>query len=265
MSSIGTVDVTVINGRVAALPVYFPEHTKNGITINARCEFSAYVNRAGRKDNTGNRREGRSDSYKFVAWGGLADVCAKAMAEGKEFSCHCDLRSYAARVRNNGEVILKTDGSPLMITKSSLTIKLGTLCLGADSAKTIQNEIAGGKRPVNWDKANHPDNLTWKSILQQINSTKYAGGGTFGNAKVIIPSGAGVTCAYNTGLAGQVAGAAGGEITVDGFTLAQYRASGWVDSQLMADPRLAVLIQGMAPVAPTPGMAAGAGKANIPF
>lgn len=168
---------------------YIPAHTKNGKPINQRCIIPVYIN-----SNKGTDRDGtpgRSDRFRLVAWGKLADICARSLPKGKALDCVCTPHSYEGRIYDaQGNMRVDNTGQPITVERVGFTIE--KIVFGEESIKEIAQEIATGKRPQNWNIPNHSDYQTWISILQTRQNTQYTGGATFGFARVIVPSGPGI-------------------------------------------------------------------------
>lgn len=234
--------------------VYVPAHTIGGETRSARWEGSFYHNIPG--------QEGRPDQdvvVKITAWNGrnakpgkgLADMCAKWIAMGKEICCEVDLVSYKSRVFVDGHPVLNAAGQAHMEPKLGFRMRPGTLQFGRDGQKALSMEIQKWNqqpgqqsffaRPPQWNVAGTQDQITWsQGILPWRSAQAYTGDDTFGCAKVVVPEGA-VLANGVTGPA--AAGNAGIVRTTEGFTIDQYRAKGWTDPAMIADPRFACFIQ----------------------
>lgn len=188
--AIGISNATFIGARVAGQLTYVAAHKKNGKDINQRCIIPVYVN-----SNKGTGRDGtpgRSDQFRFVAWGKLADICARNLPKGKALDVICSPHSYEGRVYDgNGSPVLKSDGQPLTIEKVGFTVE--KLVFGEESAKEVDLEVQSGKRPINWNVLNHPDAATYAATLKARQQVQYTGGDSFGYARVIVPAGQGIT------------------------------------------------------------------------
>lgn len=187
---------------------YIPAHNKNGKPINQRCIIPVYIN-----SNRGTNRDGtpgRSDRFRLVAWGKLADICARSLPKGKALDCVCSPHSYEGRIYDaQGNMRVDNTGQPITVERIGFTIE--RIVFGEESQKEIDAEIQNGRRPFNWNVPNHPDYQSWLSICQQRQALQYTGGEIFGFARVIIPSGPGITLMTNqpagvTPMAGQPAG-----------------------------------------------------------
>ncbi len=192
MGAIGFSQGTLAGARTAGMDGisgirYIPMHYQNGILNSQRCTIPVYVN--GKKRRDGN--PGRRDILKCIAWGMLADVCAKGLSQGKEFTSPFVLQSYDGRVYDNGTMVMNQAGQPLVITKTSLV--LNDIVFGPDSVKVIDLEIQTGKRPQNWNIPGHPDAQLWATALANRNAARYIPGSKmFEFATVLIPNGANI-------------------------------------------------------------------------
>lgn len=193
--AIGMAATQFIGARVAGrdgVPsiTYILAHIKNGKTINQRCNIPVYIN-----SNKGTSRDGtpgRSDRFRLVAWGKMADICAKSLSKGKAFDAICSPHSYEGRTYDaQGNMRVDNTGQPITTEKVGFTIE--RIVFGEESQKEVELEIQTGRRPINWNVLNHPDHATWQTILQTRKNAQYTGGDIFGFAKVIIPSGPGIT------------------------------------------------------------------------
>lgn len=179
-------NVSTFNGaRIAGVATYTPNHIMPGgqKPNGAKAEFNIFQN-AGKKKFV----------FRITAWGKMADVIARSGSVGKEVSIIASVGSYEARVwlinpDGSRQFVTKPDGNPLLTTKVGFTIQ--SLTFGADSAKTIADEIALGKRPANWNAAGHADQVAWKNLCATKNAEQYVPGAvTFGLANVFLPPGA---------------------------------------------------------------------------
>ncbi len=179
---------TFINSRVGTNKdikmLYTPAHTKpDGKNVRARLQIPILVNVYRKTD---------PDSFRLVAWGGLADMLAKNLSQGKEMTFICDSSSFWGNVYNQQNAqIMQPDGSPLQTRQVSFIIR--EFVWGGDSDRTKIEEInvgmetGEGRRPAQWNIPGTPDNLTWKQLLERRGQTFYQGGDKFGYAKVIGP------------------------------------------------------------------------------
>jgi len=160
---------------------YTPAHTKaDGTFVSARLEIPVMVNEYGSKE---------PDSYKLVAWGGRADMFAKALSQGKEMNFHLTSSSYFRKIYNNQNgIINNSDGTPVMVRSMSFTIRDFTW--GADSERQVGLEIAAQVRGIGWNDPTSPDYIAWRKKIEDRKNLFYNGGPTFGYAKVEnVPAG----------------------------------------------------------------------------
>lgn len=163
---------------------YYPAHSKNGVNISQRLVIDAYANSVKR-----NGDEIR-DRYQLTVWGKLADICAKAMSQGKEFHATCKPRMYEGRVFIDRQPLVLHDGTVVKTNRYSFTIV--DLIFGEESQKLIDSEIQKGIRPADWNKTAE-GRAAWKQLLQmrmavQFDPSKPA----FGYARVRKPEGEGI-------------------------------------------------------------------------
>ncbi|NOR60147.1 MAG: hypothetical protein GQ469_05895 [Methanosarcinales archaeon] len=169
---------------------YLPAHTLNGKPYNQRVTFTVYVNSTSGTKPDGS--PGRSDQFQFVAYGAQADAICRCLSNGKALDAIVKPHSYLGRSFNNGVMRLEADGTPVIVRKVGFQI-VDSPIYGEDSQKTIDQEIATGRRPVNWNVAAHPDSATWTQMLKDRSNVQYVLGSTvFGYARVLPLTGAGV-------------------------------------------------------------------------
>lgn len=158
--------------------LYTPAHTKpDGKNVRARLNIPVLANVRG-KD--------KPQSFRLIAWGGLADLFAKSLAKGKEMTFEAVANPYWANVYNNAGVqITQPDGTALQVMSMNFEIK--DFLWGKDSKATLDFEIANGLRPADWNIMGSPGNATWKAQLAARKTSFYGGGEVFGYAKVIPP------------------------------------------------------------------------------
>lgn len=177
---------TFISARLAGTPNYVPAHIPAGAAkpLSARCEFSIFQN-----------INDKSSKFKITAFGKMADVMAKSGSTGKEVTIITKINSFQGRVPvtdaqgNTQFVVNPATGQPLTIEKTGFILE--RLSFGADSNKTIAEEIQAGQRPQFWNVAGHQDGETWKQICQQRNAQVFQQGQTmFGFARVSLPQNA---------------------------------------------------------------------------
>lgn len=192
--AIGLGTGSFMGARVAGIAgtpplTYIQAHVKNGKNINQRCIIPVYIN-----SNKGTARDGtpgRSDRFRLVAWGKLADICAKSLSKGKALDCVYSPHSYEGRIYDaQGNMRVDNTGQPITVERVGFTIE--KIVFGEDSQKEIDQEVQDGRRPVNWNVPNHPDSQLWTKMLQDRQSIQFQGGSVFGFARVIVPSGPGI-------------------------------------------------------------------------
>lgn len=173
-TSRGKASASLVGLRVGKNGVtYIPGYNKSGQAISALARISAFCN--GKNE--------RHDVFALTAWGKLADICAKSLNAGKEFHCDARPESYEGRVFDGqGNVVTKTDGTPLTVRKVSFRIT--EIIFGAESNKTVSDEIAAGKRPEDWNVEGSDGQKLWKGILDARNKLAYNGGESYGYATV---------------------------------------------------------------------------------
>lgn len=188
--------------------VYYPEHILNGKTITARFEANVYINGMDYTDPlTGERKEGRNDTIRIVAWNGrnskpgagLADLCAKAITKGKEFSCELDVRTFDKRLLIDNKPQVDHLGREIIIQGINFHMK-GLPIWGNDADAIIKAEINNyrqtgqatfASRPPFWNVAGHPDAAIWDVIKKSRREAQYVSGSTtYGHARVVVPTGA---------------------------------------------------------------------------
>lgn len=181
--------------RVAGQLTYIPAHFKGGKEMSSRCVIPVYANsHRGHNQKTG--EEGRSNSFKLIAWGKLADTCCKSLPKGKAIDIEYRPESYMGKLYNqDGSLRYDTAGQAIEVLKVAFTIK--DIIFGEESAKMVAEEIQTGRRPHNWNVPNHPDFQMWIQILTQRQASTWdCRSNTFGYARVVPPSGQGTTINY---------------------------------------------------------------------
>ena len=179
--------MSFFSGLRVASTTYYERHSKNGSNISQRLSISAFMNIA----SSANAGEGRNESVTLTAWGKLADICAISMSPGKEFNCLAELHVYQGRVFHNNQPVVMADGTTLTTKKYSFTIT--RLTFGEESNKLIAWEIQNKIRPVDWNTPNSPGFQQWRDKLRARQGTPYNPAlPTFGYAKIVRPTGAGI-------------------------------------------------------------------------
>lgn len=182
--------------RVAGQLTYIPAHISGGKKINSRCVIPIYCNsNHGTDPKTGEK--GRSDSFKFVAWGKLADVCCKSLPKGKALDVITKPQSYPGKVfGQDGQPRHDTAGVVIVVEKTSFVIH--EINFGEESEKVIAEEIQQGRRPINWQNRSHPDYEMWIQILRQRQATVWDGRSQiFGYSRVAVPQGPGIVLDFS--------------------------------------------------------------------
>lgn len=188
--------------------IYYPEHVLNGKTITARFEANAYINGMNYTDpGTGEVKEGRNEIVRIVAWNGrnskpgsgLADLCAKAITVGKEFSCELDIRTFKKRLFIDDKPQVDHLGREILVNGTNFNMK-GLPIWGNDSDAVIQAEISNYRqtgqatfsaRPPFWNVVGHADAAIWDVIKKSRRAAQFiAGSTTYGHARVVVPNGA---------------------------------------------------------------------------
>lgn len=186
--AIGMNSATFVGLRVAGELTYIKAHFSNGRRISSKAIIPVYMNsNRGTDPRTGEK--GRTDRFKLIAWGHLADVCCRSLPPGKAFDALARIQSYPGRdFDRNGNQKIDQAGQPIMSDKIAFVIY--DIVFGEESAKMIAEEIATGRRPVNWDNPSHPDFQLWRQVLQARQQENWDGHSpNFGYARVIIPQG----------------------------------------------------------------------------
>lgn len=250
--------------------IYTPAYTLNGRAYSARWEGSFYHQLPAREG-----QEEKSVIIRVTGWNGrnaspgkgLADHLAKYVSAGKAICCELDVVQYMSRIFVDNQPVVNSAGQVHLEPKLGFRMRPGSLQFGNDSAKQVDLEIQNWNRnpgvvgftarPPQWNVAGTQDNLVWTtSILPARSAASYTGGNTYGYALVgSIPQGA-VPAVPGTGSVdmnsgpvmpsgpGGPGGPAGptSPTLIDGFTIEQYRAQGWSDAQMIAEPKFAPFI-----------------------
>jgi hypothetical protein len=182
-----------VDVRVAGQLSYVPAHFKNGKEISSRVEIPVYAN-SNRGAKTGEAK--KSDPFKLVVWGKLADGCCKSLPSGKALSVFAEQDPYIGRLFDeHGNVRNDSTGMPIMVPKMSFTVT--KLKYGKDSAKEIATEIQNGRRPMNWNVPNHPDWALWVKILTDRQAKTWdCRSPEFEFARIVMPQGQGIIINY---------------------------------------------------------------------
>lgn len=180
-----------VGTRVAGQLSWVPAHIKNGKSIMSRVEIPVYAN-MGRGKNVKTGEQGRSDSYKFIVWGPMADTCCKSLPPGRGLSIFGRPDPYMGKLYND-KGIVRTDSAGMEILIPKMAFVVFDLKFEHDSAKQIAQEVQTGRRPMNWNVPNHPDWALWVKILNDRQAVVWDGRApTFGYARVVMPQGPGI-------------------------------------------------------------------------
>lgn len=190
--------MAAINVRVAATSTYYPAHSKNGNNVDQRIQVRAL----GNVPSKANQGKGEQVGINVVAWGKLADVLARSMSLGKEFSIEMAPNVYKGQAYYKDPdhkdaaaipVFIDTPAGrkPVMVEKTSYRIK--KIIFGADSNDTIAREIQTGQRPAGWNIPGSADAAAWTTMLKARNEEQYTPGkATFGQSGVRVIEGPGI-------------------------------------------------------------------------
>jgi len=174
------------NFRVSNQPIYTPGYTRgDGLVINQRIKIPVAMNGL-KNQKTG--VAGR-DFFQIVAWGKLADFCARTLNKGRAFDAVVAPHTFQSRYFVGNVALTGADGQPIMIDRVAFTIIGGTFRLGEEATELIDEEIRTGRRHQYWNVKNHQDNLGWLQLIAARNAIPFnAQLPTFGFAKVILPN-----------------------------------------------------------------------------
>ena len=173
---------------------YTPAHMNSqGKKVNARLSAPFILNLRGKEGGV---------RYDIIVWGKLADILAKNWNEGKEMHFPAiEHNPYKGTTYyQGGEIVYEKDGQSLLTWKHSWILR--EFIWGNESQRCLEREINGegcsdgsGRRPLNWNNSQHPDNAAWKAILDIRSNTffspQHMAGGVFGFADVVMPRGGG--------------------------------------------------------------------------
>ena len=195
------------NFRVSNQPTYTPGYTRgDGLVINQRIKIPVAMN--GLK-NAKTGVAGR-DFFQIVAWGKLADFCAKTLNKGRAFDAVVAPHTFQSRYFVGNVPLTGPDGQPVMIDRVAFTIIGGTFRLGEEATELVNEEIRTGRRHQFWNVKNHADQVGWMQLIAARNAIPFnAQSPTFGFAKVVLPN-IQAPVAPPANLPGQVAAAFGG-------------------------------------------------------
>jgi hypothetical protein len=189
-SSRSILSIIGANLRVAAIPTYYPAYAKNGQNVSQKISFRALAN-FGTKDPNVTKQI----PMNITAWGKLADVLARSMSKGKEFSATFKLNVYQGRVYVDGQQLnMNTPQGLKPVMTEKVGFQIEDLAFGSESAKFIADDIGAGNRPVGWDQAGTPAAEAWKVMRDKRKNEQYdPSKATFGFAKVVKIEGPGIT------------------------------------------------------------------------
>lgn len=172
------------NFRVSSQLSYTPGYVRqDGVTVNQRVKIPCAMN--GLK----NQKTGiaGTDFFQLVAWGKLADFCAKTLNKGRAFDAVVAPHTYQSRYFQNNVPVIGTNGQPLLIDRVAFTIT--QFRIGEEAKELVDEEIRAGRRPQFWDTKNHQDNLLWLQIIAQRKAVVFNPGlPEFGYAKIFLPN-----------------------------------------------------------------------------
>jgi hypothetical protein len=175
---------------------YTPAHINaSGKKVNARLSAPFILNLRGKDGGV---------RYPIIVWGKLGDMFAKNWNEGKEMHFpQLEHNPYLDNIysRVDRTIVMDKDGQAAKSMSDSWILR--DFRWGNESQKTLQREIAGegcsdgsGRRPAEWNNAQHPDNAAWKAILEMRKNTYFSPqhllAGVFGFADVVMPRGGGM-------------------------------------------------------------------------
>ena len=132
MANVSALHVNVVNARAAGSKdpksgvifggIYFPDHrTREGKILPAHWEGNVFINHLGYTDSEGNYVEPSNDLIRITAWNGrnsapgkgLADLFAKIVSVGKEFSCSLTMKQFMKRLFINNQPMADAQGNPI--------------------------------------------------------------------------------------------------------------------------------------------------------
>jgi len=256
-TSSGFACASLIGARVTRPCTYVPGYIKDGKAVSPKIYIPVAVN----------SRDGRVSYYNLTAWGDkITQLFANYLRKGKEMHfINARHTTYRWQMTNkDGQPLLENDGTPLMTDRSSYVV--AEFIWGSDSndimladEEQARLEVTNGLRGPNWRTMGHPDNLAWKAREKARVSQPYQGGPRYGHAEVSkrslafqasnayvpvqsqagvqnIPAGGTPPPPVTTIVSPGATTPAVGQVTYESLI-----AAGWIDAQIMADPRFAVL------------------------
>ena len=260
------------NIRVSGKVTYTPAYTKpgTGVAVAQKVSIPCIVNNPPYVNDAGKLVETEKVMVFITAWGKMADTCAKYLAEGKEFSCDCNINSYQSKIIDPAtkRVILNSAGQPCVTIKQGYTMIPSSFVFGNDSANQIAKENRGdgwnGQLPTetvemhfragtleNYLAQAKQQPAMWAAKRELLKKLQYTPGmKEFGEALVVMPEGVAHSAYQTTPLPDAVANACATP-TVDGFTYKQMTDAGWTDAQLLQS-KYAALVPKVPAAVPTP-------------
>lgn len=174
-----------VNLRVAAPLTYTPAYQKpDGALIQQRIRIPVALN--GMKS----KKTGVApvDYYTLIAWGVLADMCAKRCTQGMSLSFKAEPGTYQGDFYYKNILMLSPDGTKLTKLNVDFTVIRQAFHFGRESAGLIAEEVRAGRRPELWYLQGHEHELLWKGIYTKRNAIRYNGvDAKFGYADVRMP------------------------------------------------------------------------------
>jgi hypothetical protein len=206
------IKVIVANLRTADVPTYYPAHSKNGKNVNQRVVLRAVGNIA----NKANDGEGETIGLNITAWNKLADVLARSMSKGKEFSGELKMHTYKGRTYFKASkdekaipVSIQTAAGLVPVEHEKTSFEVKEILFGAEAENVIADEIRDRVRPEGWDKPGTEAGNTWRTMLKARNAIQYTKGmKQFGYALVREVEGPGIGSYVENQTSGQVVGTA---------------------------------------------------------
>ena len=201
----GTPDVNNPKLRVAGQ--YTPAHTSaDGKGVSARFTSSFAINNRGYQNAQGVAIPGDVDFFNLTAGNGknaeegrgMADRFARMMSLGMEICCECRIKPYQSKQYDNGILVVRPDGSPIMKEGYNFIVLAKDFYPVNESEKHINGEIqlyntSQGQqgRPPGWNIPGTPEAGIWDKIKTAKNTAIYQHGmTTFGYAQVVMPKNA---------------------------------------------------------------------------
>jgi len=112
IKSMDNTTMSLTNMRVVGIPrLHPPQITKSGFMVNQCLTVKAV-----KTDDKPER-----GVFTIRLWGPLAEDAKNKLKEGDLFSAVARVELYNGRVWNEGNIVTRTDGSPLIVQKASFT------------------------------------------------------------------------------------------------------------------------------------------------